>query len=72
MFIFGDPMAELSLEKMNDLLGTQKLQGSEKELKILRVRIGELIDMNGEDWVWQNRVKLLDEWDYIVRKKIIP
>ena len=65
-------MAELSLEKMNDLLGTQKLQGSEKELKILRVRIGELIDMNGEDWVWQNRVKLLDEWDYIVRKKIIP
>jgi hypothetical protein len=72
MFIFGDLMAGLSLEKMNDLLGTQKLQGSEKELEILRVRIGELIDMKGEDWVWQNRVKLLDEWDYIVRKKIIP
>jgi hypothetical protein len=66
------PMAGLSLEKMSDLLGTQKLQGSDKELKILRVRIGELVDMNGEDWVRQNRAKLLDEWDYIVRKRIIP
>jgi hypothetical protein len=66
------PMAKLSLGKVNDLLGTQKLPGSEKEIKILRVRIRELVDMNGEDWVRQNRKKLLDEWDCIVRKKIIP
>jgi hypothetical protein len=65
------PMAELSLGKVNDLLGTQNLPGSEKELKILRVRIRELVDVNGEDWVRQNRKKLLDEWDFIVRKKII-
>ena len=65
-------MAGLSLGKVNDLLGTQKLPGSDKELKILRTRIRELVDMNGEDWVRQNRKKLVDEWDCIVRKKIIP
>jgi hypothetical protein len=64
-------MAKLSLEKVSDLLGTQKIPGSENELKMLCVRIGELAEMNGEDWVRQNRQKLLDEWDYIIRQKII-
>ena len=64
-------MAELSLEKVSDLLGMQKIPGSENELKILCVRIRELVEMNGEDWVRQNRQKLLDEWNYIVSKKII-
>jgi hypothetical protein len=64
-------MVGLSLEKVSDLLGTQDLPGSENELKILCVRIRELVDMNGEDWVRQNRTKLLDEWDYIVRQGII-
>ena len=64
-------MAEFSLEKVSDLLGTQDLPGSENELKILCVRIRELVDMNGEDWVRQNRKKFLDEWMYIVQQKII-
>ncbi|MGD8519690.1 MAG: hypothetical protein PVF56_00990 [Desulfobacterales bacterium] len=64
-------MAGLSLEKVNKLLGTKKLPGSDKELEILCVRIRELVDMNGEDWVRQNRKKLLDEWDCIVREKLI-
>ena len=64
-------MAEPSLGKINELLGTQRLPGSAKELKILCIRIKELVDMNGEQWVRQNRKKLLDEWDYIVRNKII-
>jgi hypothetical protein len=64
-------MSELSLEKVSDFLGTKNLPGSENELKILCVRIRELLEMNGEDWVRQNRKKLLDEWDYIVRRGII-
>ena len=64
-------MAELSQAKVSDLLGTHKIPGSENELKILRIRIGELAEMNGEDWVRQNRQKLLDEWDYIIRQNII-
>jgi len=64
-------MIELSLEKVSDLLGTPTLPGSENELKVLCVRIRDLVDMNGEDWVRQNCKKLLDEWDYIVRRGII-
>ena len=64
-------MPELSLENVSDLLGTKDFPGSENELKILCVRIRELLEMNGEDWVRQNRKKLLDEWEDIVRQGII-
>jgi hypothetical protein len=64
-------MSDLSLEKVSDLLGKQEIPGSENELKILCARIQELVDMNGEDWVRQNRRKLLEEWEYIIRQKII-
>ena len=64
-------MADLSLEKVSDLLGTQEIPGSENELKVLCVRIRELVEMNGEDWVLQNREKLLEQWKYIVKQKLI-
>jgi hypothetical protein len=53
-------MAELFLEKVSDLLGTQDLPGSETEVNILCVRIRELVEMN-----------VLDEWRYIIQQKII-
>jgi len=64
-------MTEISPEKVRDILGTQEIPGSQNQLKILCVRIRELVDMNGEDWVRQNRQKLLNEWDYIIQHKII-
>ena len=64
-------MAGLSLEKVFDLLGTDSIPGSEKERDILCIRIRELVDMNGEKWVRQNRRKLLDEWSHIIRQNII-
>ena len=64
-------MAELSPEKVRDILGTQEIPGSQSQLKILCVRIRELVEMNGEAWVRQNRQKLLEEWDYIIQQKII-
>jgi len=64
-------MAELSLEKVFSLLSTQHIKGSEKELKILCIRIGELVESNGEEWVTESRQSLLDEWEYIVSQGII-
>jgi len=64
-------MAELSLEKVFSLLCTQHIKGSEKELKILCIRIGELVESNGEEWVTESRQSLLDEWEYIVSQGII-
>jgi len=64
-------MKTLNLKKVYTLLGTRDIPGSEKELKILCTRITELVKLNGEKWVAENRQKLLDEWIYIVRQVII-
>ncbi len=64
-------MNELSLEKVFDLLGKSQISGSDKELKKLCIRISELVESNGENWVKENRQELLLEWDYIVREGII-
>ena len=60
-------MNELSLEKVFDLLGKSEIAGSEKELEKLCIRIRELVESNGEDWVKANRQTLLFDWEYIVR-----
>ena len=65
-------MKTLNLKRIYALLGTQDIPGSEKELKILCTRITELVQLNGENWVEENRQKLLDEWLYIVHQAIIP
>lgn len=64
-------MKTLGLDDIYRLLGTRSIVGSEKELKILCMRITELARSNGEKWVEENRQMLLDEWDYIVRQGII-
>jgi hypothetical protein len=64
-------METLNLKKVYTLLGTPDIPGSEKELKILCTRITELVQLNGEKWVEENRQKLLDEWTYIVQQAII-
>lgn len=65
------PLKDLSLEKVIDLLGQSDIPGSEKELAKLCIRIRELIELNGEDWVKDNSQMLLDDWDYIVQHGII-
>ena len=64
-------MKLLTLEIVFKLLGTQNIPGSPKELEILCTRISELVELNGEDWIRQNRQKLIDEWYYIIRQGII-
>lgn len=64
-------MADLSLKKVFSLLDTQHIKGSDKELKMLCIRISELVDLNGEDWVKESRQILRDEWEYIVSQGII-
>ena len=64
-------MNELSLEKVFELLGTNDIAGSEKELAKLCIRVRELVDANGADWLKQNRLNLLKEWEYIVQNGII-
>ena len=64
-------MKPLSLQMVFKLLGTQNIPGSPQELKILCIRISELVELNGEGWIRENRQKLIDEWYYIVRQGIL-
>ena len=64
-------MEALTLDKLIELLGTDQIPGTEKERAILCVRIGELVAMNGEKWVRQNRDRLLEEWSVVVTSKFI-
>jgi hypothetical protein len=64
-------MKPLTLEIVFKLLGTQNIPGSPKELEILCTRISELVELNGQDWIRQNRQRLIDEWYYIIRQGII-
>ncbi|MGD9268593.1 MAG: hypothetical protein PVH70_14235, partial [Desulfobacterales bacterium] len=68
---FCVPMQPLKLDIVYKLLGTQNIPGSPKELEILSIRITELVLLNGEQWIRDNRQKLIDEWYYIVRQGII-
>ena len=62
-------MAALSLEQVRDLMGTFALPGDEKELEVLRIRIGELLELNGRDWIHANRKMLLEQWRCVVQLK---
>ena len=64
-------MKPLSLEVVYKLLGTQNIPGSPQELEILCIRVSELVMLNGENWIRENRQKLIDEWYMIIRQGII-
>ena len=59
-------MSALSLEKARELLGTAEIPGSVKELEVLSVRMGELLELNGEEWIHENRHMLLEQWRCVV------
>ena len=60
-------MGKLSQKKLFDLLGSRDIPGTPEELKLLAVRIRELIELNGEQWVRENSQRLLSEWAYALR-----
>jgi hypothetical protein len=61
----------MRLETMAALLGRNDLPGTPEELAVLGARLEDLIRLNGEQWVLDNRRKLLSEWEFIVARRII-
>lgn len=64
-------MGALSLEKACELLGTGDVPGNERELMVLGRRLGELQELNGEEWIRANRRMLLEQWRFVVASKTI-
>ncbi len=53
----------MTLEEVYTVMGTREIPGTPKELSILCIRIQELKKTNGEEWVKENRNRLLHEWN---------
>jgi hypothetical protein len=64
-------MGALSLEKVCELLGTTEIPGNAKELAVLRIRMGELLELNGADWIREHRQMLLEQWRWVVDLKTL-
>jgi hypothetical protein len=61
----------ISEQNVLTLLNLKRLPGSIEQRRKLVVRIGELVELNGETWVRQNSENLLREWEAILRLKIV-
>jgi hypothetical protein len=61
----------MRLEKVLEILDREAVDGTPAELDVLCTRIGDLVRMNGEDWVKAERERLLSEWDAILKMKLI-
>ncbi|MGD9097000.1 MAG: hypothetical protein PVF97_02875 [Desulfobacterales bacterium] len=61
----------MRLEKVLEILDREAVDGTPAELDVLCTRIGDLVRMNGEDWVKAERERLLREWDAILKMKLI-
>lgn len=55
-----------STSKVYDLLNTRQIAGNPEQLRKFCIRIGELAEINGEDWVRRHRQQLLREWEYAI------
>jgi hypothetical protein len=64
-------VSALSLEKVYELLGTTEIPGERRETEVLCIRMGELLDLNGETWIRENRRMLLEQWRSVVELKTI-
>jgi len=64
-------VSALSLEKVYELLGTTEIPGERRETEVLCIRMGELLDLNGETWIRENRCMLLEQWRSVVDLKTI-
>ena len=53
-------------QELFDLLGSREIPGGAEALQILCIRVGELVAMNGEEWVRANRGRLLEEWQCVL------
>ena len=64
-------MKTLPQETFYWLLGTRRIPGTDLDLQKLFLRISELVEMNGEEWIVQNRERLLREWEVAVQSGLL-
>ncbi len=57
----------MTLEEVLELLQVDKIEGNPQELQELIEATESLVKDHGKEWITQNRGRLLEEWEYILR-----
>ena len=63
-------MPPITAEDLYTLLDTRHIPGTPDQLAKLATRIGELVEINGPQWVRQHRQLLLAQWQFILDQNI--
>ncbi len=64
-------MEKMTLDELYRMLGTHHISGTRHELSVLRVRLGELVRLNGEEWVRENSARLLSQWSRVLELGVL-
>lgn len=51
-----------AIERICLLLGTRDVPGTPEQLEMLSIRLQELAELNGPEWVARHRDRLLNQW----------
>ncbi len=60
-------MIDMANKHTIEILGPDHISGTPHQVKILEIRINELIRLNGEKWVKENKMQLIHEWEYVIK-----
>jgi hypothetical protein len=55
-------MKPQDLERLFSLLKTRDIPGTPEQLQLLFIRLGELTEINGREWIIRHRERLLSQW----------
>lgn len=61
----------MEIEKLSHYWDQEEIPGNKSQLTVFAVRVSELMELNGEQWVFDNRERLLSEWKLALRLGIV-
>lgn len=62
-------MEKTALDTLIGFFHTREIPGTPEQLELLSVRIGELSEINGREWVRRHRDRLLRQWEAAIGGK---
>jgi hypothetical protein len=62
-------MTRLSLKDVMDLLGVEAINGTPRQVERFRRWIEIMVEKRGTSFVSENKCRLLDEWDQLLKSK---
>ena len=63
-------MQELTADQLKQILRTPVIKGTPEQIRLLALRVNELRDLNGKEWVAANAGQLLEQWERVLSRMV--